>query len=83
MLYFFIFSLCLLVSVGGFFVLFLNKDFTKTNLHAYWFYFRWFLIGKYHCKSKNKIIFVCLNKIFWGIVLLNIILSLAYILPRE
>lgn len=52
------------------------------NVRKLWFYFRWFLIGKYHCDTTpmlNKF-YRLLNKLFWGLVVISITLLIAQII---
>lgn len=45
----------------------------------YWFYFRWFLIGKNHCDipPKMKRFWFIVHKSLWGIIIVSVALSVA------
>ncbi|ASQ30208.1 hypothetical protein CAV_0541 [Campylobacter avium LMG 24591] len=49
------------------------------NFKKYFFLFKWFLIGKYHCDLSfiSKKTFYIIHKIFWSIIILSVAFSSA------
>lgn len=49
------------------------------KLKRFWFYFRWFLIGKYHCDiSPNlKRFWFVVHKSLWAMIIISVALSVA------
>lgn len=55
------------------------------NLHYYWFLFRWFLIGRYHCESIRKLpcgrfMFEVIHKVLWFFLLFTSTLGSHFLL---
>ncbi|WP_297192365.1 hypothetical protein [uncultured Campylobacter sp.] len=48
-------------------------------MKKYFFLFRWFLIGKYHCDLNfiSKKTFIFLHKLFWGAIIVSVAFSSA------
>lgn len=44
------------------------------------FYFKYFLIGKFHCKTKPRTFYVFLHKLFWFVILLSQVTTIAFFL---
>lgn len=52
------------------------------KLKRFWFYFRWFLIGKYHCNispSYKRFWFV-IHKALWGVIIICVALSIGRVI---
>ena len=49
------------------------------NLKYYFFIFRWFLIGKYHCENAQNYIklYWIFHKILWTIIIVSVAVFLA------
>lgn len=85
----FSFVIGLIVCFGFVIFCFANKlkDFFKSHygelsykIKYYFFLFRWFLIGKYHCEFKGKMsrrFFASLHKAFWLFVIFSCGMSVA------
>ncbi|TQR55580.1 hypothetical protein DMC01_09840 [Campylobacter troglodytis] len=56
----------------------------KHKLKYYFFLFRWFLIGRYHCDftqiTITKQTFYFLHKFFWSFIIFSVVLSFSAIL---
>lgn len=52
------------------------------RIYFYFFYFRWFLIGRYHCNTTPPLrkFYNMLNKLFWGLVIISITLLFAQLI---
>ncbi|MDA3967369.1 hypothetical protein [Helicobacter sp. WB40] len=48
----------------------------KRKLKEVWFVFRWFLIGKYHCKleGRQRLVYSIGHKVLWLILTLGLAL---------
>lgn len=51
----------------------------KNKLKELWFYFRWFLIGKYHCdiSPSYKRFWFVVHKSLWAMIIISVALSVA------
>ena len=54
----------------------------KNNLKRLWFYFRWFLIGKYHCDISPtlKRFWFVIHKALWGVIIICVALSIGRVI---
>ncbi|CBJ94241.1 hypothetical phage membrane protein [Campylobacter phage CPt10] len=55
----------------------------KKKLRYYWFVFRWFLIGRYHCSSGEhytislRTVWKICNRTVWGVITFSLIYAIA------
>ncbi|ELH4668256.1 hypothetical protein Q9X44_001765 [Campylobacter coli] len=55
----------------------------KKKLRYYWFVFRWFLIGRYHCTSSEpytislRTVWKICNRTIWGVITFSLIYAIA------
>lgn len=83
-----IYSLIWLIACGiaialGVYLWYIYKDKElRVKLKRLKFLFRWWLIGRYHCKADSQVLklYNALNKIFWGVVTIGICLVIAKIM---
>ena len=52
------------------------------KLKRVWFYFRWFLIGKYHCDISPtlKRFWFVIHKALWGVIIICVALSIGRVI---
>ncbi len=52
------------------------------KLKRFWFYFRWFLIGKYHCDISPtlKRFWFVIHKALWGVIIICVALSIGRVI---
>lgn len=44
----------------------------KHTFKTYWFQLRWFMIGRFHCKTKRYHLYFWLNKLVWTLILISV-----------
>lgn len=73
-----------IISLTDFSELKEKKAYIKQQYKRVLFYVRWWIIGRYFCKTKPLTLgfYNVLNKIFWGIMLVGICLVVAEIMDR-
>lgn len=55
----------------------------KKKLRYYWFIFRWFLIGRYHCTNSEpytislRTVWKICNRTIWGVITFSLIYAIA------
>lgn len=54
----------------------------KKHVNECVFYFKWFLIGKFHCpvSKKTKLLLKSMHKIFWGIIVISLAVTMAHVI---
>lgn len=58
------------------------------TIKYYWFIFRWFLIGRYHCSNGRlskkiplKLVWTICNRTLWGFITFSVIYLLIELIP--
>lgn len=56
-----------------------------SRIKYYWFIFRWFLIGKYHCKNAYGITYKTyhvINVLLWCFIVYSITMTVAVVIDK-